>query len=245
MSYNAALNLSGAAEVFQHNKSEIAPGGSYIVGYAPDPDLTLWQFLGKATVDELREVFGAAVNPANDNTPSPALVIFHANKPGSDVIDTNSKLANLHIHSFVADFGPDYQHMITAKPWVHTPNENIEEAIKKRLLCGGPDVTEMYTHLGESEKEAKRHELFIMPQFKSLSDLVENGTDEDIDTFRSGLKGILTHFLFSERAGGARVIIDERHMNTGALVVQALGDANLDRTGKGLRFFQNPNAAPS
>ena len=244
MAYNPPIATHGAAEVFTHNKADIAPGGSFIVGYGPDPDLTLWQVLGKASCQELREIFGAAVNPLKNDQPEPALVILHAVDKNSEVVDTNSKLPKLHIHSFVSDFGPDFTHMKEHKSWVTTPNPNLEHDIKA-LIGDNNDSNRIVTHLIDEQKEAERHQLLIMPRFKNMADLVKNGTDEDINRLRKGLKDIITPFITGERKGGCRLIIDERYMNTGALVVQTLGGANLDRTGQGLRYFQNPAPTPT
>lgn len=243
MSYAAAIRTSGAAEVFTHNKESLAPDNSFIVGYAPKPELTLWQFLGKASVQELRDVFMAAVNPKGQDYPDNAFVLMHAVDPSSQVVDTNSKLAKLHIHSFTSDFSEEFAHIQETRSWVSRPNPNLPRSIET-VLGNNSNVESDTYHLPKSDAEAQRHIIFSMPAFVNVFDLMDRGSDEDVNSFRAGLKSIITPFINGERKGGARLIIDERGINDKGILVQALGGENLDRTGEGLRYFENPAPKP-
>lgn len=244
MGYLPPILTTEAIEVFTHNNDAISPGNAFILGYAPDADLTTYQFLGKARNDDLRDFICHMADPMETGEEVEPFVILHAVDPSSDIVDANLKLSKMHAHVITADWSEKFAHILTEKSYVHTPNPTLERDITAQLTRDNK-ISVMKFDLIDEEKEAQRHIVGAMPKFISLKDLGINGTNDDIEEFRGLLKSIATPFLVGDRKGGCRIIIDERYMNTGCLTVQAIGGANLDRTSQGLRYFQNPNSAPT
>lgn len=242
MTYKPPISIEGVASVFVHNKDELSPNNAFIIGHSTQPEISLEQFLSTASTEDLRTIFSRAAQPLGSPVKKP-FILFHAFNPDSACNDTNSQLEKLHIHSFTAPFAKAFKHIDMEKSWVHTPNEDLEKCLNRKFKANSSLSMLSYV-LPEDEKEAQSHRIIMFPQYKNLADFALHAGDRDLETFREQLLLAIKDPLHNERMGGARIVINE-HMGTKCLTIQILSGENLDRTGQGLRYFQNPVIKPS
>lgn len=237
--YAKHIDENGVAEISDHKRPFAGEGYSFIVGES-EKRATL-SFLKEASVQELRDVFGAVTNLEGDGQGVFALI--HAVNDGDDVQFTNSKLPWLHIHAFTGDFTEEFSHIgdPEIKSYVVQPNANLGETIQAAIEDS--DVPEsdfsVLTFDKDNGGEAARHDILIHPRYSTLNALTELSDDDDMEAFRDNLVRLIEPTV-QEGEGGSRIIIDERNMDLGMLAVQVLSGENLDRTGQGLNYYKAP-----
>lgn len=227
------------AKLSVHNKAQICPNHAWIVSDQQGRD-TL-DFFKSATVDQLRDVFSLVASV--DSEQQSRFILFHAVRPGDDVQNTNSKLPNLHIHVFTNDFADAFSHIAdpAVKSYVVKPNTDLAGSIAKQTQ-DLPKDRFVIASLDESTgAEAKVHDVLMRKDFKTFTAFVSDATDAQWNEFRVSMINLIEPWV-QEGRGGARVVIDERYLDTGCLTVQLLAGENLDRSGDNKqRYFQKPS----
>ena len=248
-SYRAPVKITEFAEVSIHNKEALSPGAAFIVSDVQGRD-TL-SFFEAASIAELRDVFLTAAFPdPNQTEKATQFILFHAVRAKDAVQNTNSKLPNLHIHTFTDDFGGEYSHITdpAIKSYATTPfasrlepyceeraefdegrMTDIGDLIDARTRVDG-DYADRFQVISLDKDhggEAESHDILTHPGFSSFADFAKNTTDEQINEFRHEMIN-LTRPWVQEGMGGCRVVIDENGTNS-CFSVHILAGENLDR----------------
>ena len=240
MGYSEPVRETEYSKTSVHNKAQIAPGHAWIVGEQQERDTLT--FLKQAKTEELRDVFRAVAECSGDKQSQ--FILFHAVNPGDEVQHTNSKLPNLHIHVFTSDFAEEFAHISDpeVKSYVVQPNANLANVIIDTADLRERGLQTLYLNKA-SGGEIADHKVLVHSGFTDFRIFAERASDREIDTFRRALVTLIEPTVLPGQ-GGARIIIDDRHTNTGFLTVQVLSGENMDRSGADKqRYFEAP--APS
>lgn len=240
MGYKPPISETEHSRTFVHNKAEIAPDEAWIVSAKSDQDTAT--FLTEASPAQLRDVFNAVADLEDDGQGK--CIFFHAVRAGDDVQNTNSKLPELHIHTFTGDFAPEFEHISdkNVKSYVVQPNPDLEKVIKAKAK--GEDDFQVISLNKDNGGEMASHQILVCREFTSFDDFAKRCTDDALETFREKLLELLLPTV-EAGAGGARIVIDDRHTKTGMLAIQVLSGENMDRSGQNKqRYFQKPSSGP-
>ena len=238
--YAKHIGEQGVAEISNHKRPFAGKGYSFIVGETEKR--TTLNFLENATVEEMRDVFGAAASLEGDG--QGVFILAHAVNDGDEIQFTNSKLPWLHIHAFTGDFSEEFSHIADPeiKSYAVQPNVDfattVQAALEEQEIDHGGFST--LTFDKNNGGEAAQHDILLHPGYSSLKALTDMSSDIEMSAFRDELVRLIAPTV-EEGQGGARIIIDERNLDLGMVAVQVLSGENLDRSGQdSQRYFEKP-----
>ncbi len=240
MAYKDAVNETAFAKVSVHNKAELAPDHAWIVSEKQDRD-TL-SFFKNSSPAEIKGVFQTVASLEDDG--GGKFILFHAVNPGDSVQHTNSKLPSLHIHTFTGPFAAEFSHIAdpAVKSYTVQPNASLAATIQSAAVdAPAQDGFKTVTLSKDQGGEIASHTILTHEGFASFGDFAQNAADSDWENFRQNMVRIIEPAV-QKGAGGARVIIDDRYLNTGSFTVQVLAGENMDRSGQNKqRYFERPS----
>lgn len=159
--------------------------------------------------------------------------------------DTNSQVAQVHIHVLTDGFTPDHAFIGTLRSFHPHPKQNISALFdENKLDVLGTDIGYGMKSLPmpPEAKEAQEHYAIVNPQYKSFPDFILNATREEKRTFWKAVAKIAAPLV--ENGKGARVgyynmqgAQDARH---GMMAVEIAGGENLGQNGLKKRWFDDP-----
>jgi hypothetical protein len=219
------------ANVYEHNRKEIAPERAHIITFTPDEKLDALQVFKTASARQLRTLFVTVAD-----TKKPSLILFHYGTK-----NTNNKLSSFHIHRISGELADEFKYIAKEKTYVPHPRDGLASFIQ-REYGKSKDFLIVENLSCEGMAEAKEHRLIVNPVFASLGALAKYGTDQQIKQFSYALQLLLNPP--SEGGNeGYRVIFDEFHNPTGCLTAHVLGGENLAQNNSKKRWFEYPAQA--
>lgn len=240
MSYETAKYDTEHAHVSRHNREQLSPGNAYIVTERMPEGLErdALTFFKEAGIEIIKDVFKAVAHPEGKVS---QFMLIHATNDDNAMSDTNSKMPSFHVHTYTADFAPEYAHITNPeiRSYVVKPNVKLGDFVNI--------VEDNTTHWDfgvinlcrEGVGEAAYHKILYNPSFGFLADFVDNANDNQWQEFRANLITLIEP-LNGSAAGGARIVYDEK-IGANCFAISVYGGENLDRSGQNKqRYFENP-----
>ncbi len=241
MSYDAALYSTSYASVSRHNREQFCPDNAFIITEnSKDANgRGILQFFKEASLEIIKDVFQVAAEPAKEKKSQ--FMLVHSINDGDTVQNTNSKMASLHIHSYTADFAPDYAHITDPeiKSYVVKPNVSLGTIVDEVVDTTSDWDFDVIDLSGDEAGEATYHKVLFHPGFGNFYDFAENADDSQWEEFRQNMIDLIEP-LTEPNAGGARIVYDEK-IGTDWFALSVYGGENLDRSGQNKqRYFEMP-----